>query len=127
MASFETPVPESRIPGPGQREATVWDDLRKRTLIHLAKAYDVYLPNPDGTKKEILPFMLAAEANGVFNKKPIDERAAAMAHYPNNPEMWPEEANVVEIADFEKLRRMAKEKGINSFQKSADELRELLA
>ena len=43
--------------------------LRLTQLIHLARAYDIQV-NRDGTKKSVLPILVAAEEQGVFNQPP---------------------------------------------------------
>jgi hypothetical protein len=108
---------------PNQMEVTTWDKLRKRQIVHMAKAYGVNLPNPDATKTQLIPFMQAAESNGAFRQKPVNPRYLAMAMHPDEPDRWPEEAESVEVADFKQLQALAREKGINSFGKSAEQLR----
>jgi len=126
MASFQSAAPEMDAVPPNQMEVTTWDKLRRRQIVHMAKAYGVNLPNPDAIKTQLIPFMQAAESNGAFRQKPVNPRYLAMAMHPDDPSRWPEEAESVEVADFKQLQALAREKGINSFGKSADELRELL-
>lgn len=71
---FDDAFPErmaSAPKAPGQPDfpATVLTQLRRQQLRDLATAFDVQI-KADGTKDEILPAMIAAEANGIFRQPP---------------------------------------------------------
>jgi len=120
---FQESKPESQIPGPNQINVPKMATLRRRQLLHLADAYGIEHPL-DATKDQMVPLMMAAESNGAFEREPVDRRKLAQAmELP--PEQWPPMEDSHELSHRE-LQQMCKERGINSYGKSTDELKEAL-
>jgi hypothetical protein len=113
------------LPGEPTRAATVLDQLRRQQLHDLARAFDIDVPK-DGTKKEILPPLLAAEASGIFRTQPKRPeylaKAGRSADEPPSDE-WLKHRIDTDTMDIRHLRELAKKHDINSFQKSAEALR----
>lgn len=127
--TFETPLPEIGIPGPNQMKVSAFDKMRLHQLHLLADAYGVSYPK-DCPKDEMIPVMRAAESAGVFRRgKIVDARKWAMLQNPQNPEMWPDDPEPEPVNDDDtigRLRSLAKERGINSFGLSKEQLKERL-
>jgi hypothetical protein len=100
----------------------VLNGLRLQQLKDLATAFGVAIKT-DGTRPEVLPAMLMAEQEGIFQQPPKRPeylvKASASADDP--PVDWQAHAAPSGL-NFRQLQKLAKENDINSFGKGEEEL-----
>ena len=119
----ERTVAPPQLPGQPIYTASVLNGLRLQQLRDLAYAFDVEIKT-DGTKPEVLPAMLAAESAGIFQQQPKrPEFLVKASRSADEPHVdWQSYAKKAE-PNFRQLQQLAKEHGVNAFQKGEEELR----
>lgn len=97
--------------------------LRRQQLRDLAYGYGIEVKK-DGTKEEILPAMQAAEQAGVFQGKPMrPEYVVKASRTSDDPSVDWQAYAAPDDFNYRHLQKLAKEHGINSFQKSEEDLK----
>jgi hypothetical protein len=98
--------------------------LRRQQLIDLAKAFDIDVPQ-DATAPELREHLRKHEEQGAFRQPPKrPEYYVKASRSPDDPPVdWESHrAQTVSKDDFRMLQKLAKDNGINSFGKGAEEL-----
>ena len=117
-----------QLPGQPTLRNSNLTGLRRQQLHDLAMAFCIEVPT-DGTKEEILPVLREAELAGVFTQTP--KRPEYLVKAGRNADQPPVDwmshrAPDLDVNNFQHLRRIAKDAGINTFQMGEEEMREKL-
>lgn len=122
----ERTAPPPQLPGQPRLKESVLHQLRLPQLRDLAQAYGIEVKK-DGTKEELLPPMIDAEMQGVFQQQPKrPEYVAKASRSPDDPPVDWESQKPDYGMSFRHLQQLAKEHGVNSFGKGEEALREEL-
>lgn len=101
MGQFQEAFPELKVPGPGETRVNRFQAVRRDQMIHLARAYEVQVPE-GSTAKDLRRFLDAAYERGAFAPSNLkNKRELAMAQgLP--PEQWPDEPKPAEALTLRK-------------------------
>lgn len=137
MQAFQQRYPEldatpPLIAGEMPQAPTPLNQMRRQQLHDLARAWEIQVPN-GGTKKEILPMLIAAEAAGVFQRPAVHPEFARKASRNSDDPPLPKLTSVApparmvgpEIPDYgnmdmEQLIKACGAKGIDTARRGGD-------